>query len=231
MKENWYELTFSADSCFRGVYVMYIVVFKMADRKTDFLCPKVVFLLSGKRKSGKDFVANKLKESFGCDRCDVIRLSGPLKYEYARQNGLDFNRLLDSSTYKEFYRQDMIRWGEEKRNEDPSYFCRLAVQMTLSESCKKNRSLSKPVWIISDARRKTDVQFFKENYDNVISVRINASDETRKSRGWVFTPGVDDAESECGLDQQEFDVVIQNDGDVQQLNSHVNCLQNYACSA
>lgn len=200
----------------------------MADCKVDPQCPEVVFILSGKRKSGKDFVANKLKETFGCDRCNTIRLSGPLKYEYAKQNGLDFNRLLDSSTYKEFYRQDMIRWGEEKRNADPPYFCRLAVQLTVSGSPKENSSLSKPVWIISDARRKTDILYFRENYDKVVSVRVSASEETRRSRGWVFTSGVDDAESERGLDDEEFDVVIQNDGDQQELERHVRCLQDYA---
>ena len=33
-------------------------------------------------------------------------------------------------------------------------------------------------------------------------------------RGWVFTPSVDDAESECGLDNvNDWDVVVENDGD------------------
>ena len=81
----------------------------MADNKRDFPSPKVVFIFSGKRKSGKGFVAKKLSERFYYDRCGIIRLSGPLKDEYARQNGLDFHRLLDSSNYKELYREDMIK--------------------------------------------------------------------------------------------------------------------------
>lgn len=204
----------------------------MADVRGQLRYPKVVFIFSGKRKSGKDFVANKLKEAFGHDCCEIMRLSGPLKHEYARQNGLDFDRLLDSTTYKEFYRQDMIRWGEEKRNADPSYFCRLAVKMTPSGIFKENGSLQKPIWIVSDARRKSDVHYFKENYNKVVHVRINASEEVRKSRGWIFTPGVDDAESECGLDDEEFDFVIQNDGNNhEQLNSYVNSLRDYTCSS
>lgn len=204
----------------------------MADVRGQLRYPKVVFIFSGKRKSGKDFVANKLKEAFGHDCCEIMRLSGPLKHEYARQNGLDFDRLLDSTTYKEFYRQDMIRWGEEKRNADPSYFCRLAVKMTPSGIFKENGSLQKPIWIVSDARRKSDVHYFKENYNKVVHVRINASEEVRKSRAWIFTPGVDDAESECGLDDEEFDFVIQNDGNNhEQLNSYVNSLRDYTCSS
>ena len=211
--------------------VVYALPFNMVDDidKTDLRSPKIVFIFSGKRKSGKDFVAKKLRDSFGCDRCAIVRLSGPLKHDYARQNGLDFHRLLDSSNYKELYREDMIKWGEEKRNVDPSYFCRLAVKMTISGFSDKNCS-GGHVWIISDARRTTDLKYFKEGYKNVVSVRINASEETRKSRGWEFTPGVDDAESECGLDQEEFDVIIQNDGDEQQLNSDIVRLQQYTCS-
>lgn len=197
----------------------------MADVEGQTLCPEVVFVISGKRKSGKDFVANELKEGFGHDCCEIIRLSGPLKHEYARQNGLDYDRLLDSTTYKEFYRQDMIRWGEEKRDADPAYFCRLVVKMA--------EPLQKPVWIVSDARRKSDINYFKKNYDKVVHVRISASEEVRKSRGWIFTPGVDDAESECGLDDEEFDFVIQNDSNdhEQQLNSFVKSLRDYTCSS
>merc|ERR1711924_532764 len=34
----------------------------------------------------------------------------------------------------------------------------------------------------------------------------------RRARGWVFASGVDDAESECGLDSYEpWDVIIAND--------------------
>ena len=205
-------------------------IFKMADDRKQQHFSIAIFILSGKRKSGKDFVANKLKETFGHDRCEIIRLSGPLKYEYARQNGLDFDRLLDSTTYKEFYRQDMIRWGEEKRNADPSYFCRLAINMAFSATSEGRESIQKPVWVISDARRKSDVHYFKENYDKVVHVRIDASEDVRKSRGWIFTPGVDDAESECGLDNEKFDFIIHNnEDDHEQLNNDINYLLKYAC--
>lgn len=53
-----------------------------------------------------------------------------------QEHGLDFQRLLDASTYKEMFRQDMIRWGEEKRRADPGFFCRAAVEGALQ-----------PVWV------------------------------------------------------------------------------------
>ena len=72
------------------------------------------------------------------------------------------------------------------------------------------------IWIVSDCRRKTDVQFFEELFgrEQVRRIRIEASEGTRKRRGFVFQNGVDDAESECGLDNLDggFDFVVQNDG-------------------
>ncbi|XP_032938716.1 phosphomevalonate kinase [Catharus ustulatus] len=138
--------------------------------------PRVVLLLSGKRKSGKDFVAEELRSRLGPDVCTILRLSGPLKEQYAKEHGLDFQRLLDASTYKETFRQDMIRWGEEKRRTDPGFFCRAAVEGALQ-----------PVWVVSDTRRLSDVEWFRDAYGDVVqTVRVVAAEETRKRRNWVF---------------------------------------------
>ncbi|XP_033750719.1 phosphomevalonate kinase-like [Pecten maximus] len=167
--------------------------------------PKAVLLFSGKRKSGKDFVTDRLMQRFGTKHCGIIRLSGPLKKQYALGKNLDFERLLDSTDYKEQFRSDMIRWGEEKRNQDPGFFCRVA---TSGDEAKKS------VWIISDARRKTDVEYFKRNFPSITkTIRVVASESIRESRGFIFTKGVDDAESECGLDDINFDFEIINNGD------------------
>ena len=174
--------------------------------------PRLVLLFSGKRKSGKDFVTERLKSRLGGNICALLRLSGPLKEEYAREHGLDFQRLLDASTYKETYRRDMICWGEQKRQADPGFFCRKIVE-----------GVSQPIWLVSDTRRTSDIQWFQEAYGAVIqTVRVVASEQSRQQRGWVFTPGVDDAESECGLDNfGNFDWVIENHGDEQCLEDQL----------
>ena len=176
--------------------------------------PKLVFVFSGKRKSGKDFIAELFQEKIGHDLCAILRLSGPLKEIYARENGLDYGELLNSSGYKEIHRAKMIKWGEDKRNQDPSYFCRLATS---------GKEAEKPVWIVSDARRKTDISYFKEQYgDSAQLVRIEADLEVRDKRGFVFTAGVDDAESECDLDTgADWDLVVHNNGDSEQLDRTV----------
>ncbi|XP_053906904.1 phosphomevalonate kinase [Cuculus canorus] len=177
--------------------------------------PRAVVVLSGKRKSGKDFVAEELRSRLGPDVCTVLRLSGPLKEQFAKEHGLDFERLLDATEYKERYRHDMIRWGEEKRRADPGCFCRSAV-----------KGAAQPVWVVSDARRLSDVEWFRSGYgDAVQTVRVVADEETRKKRNWVFVAGVDDAESECGLDRGvPFDWVITNNGDGAALDEQLEAL-------
>ena len=78
--------------------------------------PKVIFVLSGKRKSGKDYVANQLLEMIGIDRCQMIHLSSPLKYEYSNLHNLDYEKLMSCGPYKEIHRKAMIKWGEDKQN-------------------------------------------------------------------------------------------------------------------
>ena len=56
------------------------------------------------------------------------------------------------------------------------------------------------------------MEYFTSNY-KCVSVRVCASDEVRKKRGWVFTPGIDDAQSECGLDSYSCDCHVTNNGD------------------
>lgn len=166
--------------------------------------PVVVFVLSGKRKSGKDFVAECLQEQLGAETCVILRLSKPLKAQYAKDHGLDIGRLLDSSTYKEKYRGDMICWGEEQRARDPDLFCRLAIE--------QSNALCFPVWIVSDARRLTDADFFLKTFPQQTNlVRVTANEETRRARGWKFTKGIDDADSECGLDKDvTWNFVLEN---------------------
>lgn len=66
--------------------------------------------------------------------------------------------------------------------------------------------------IVSDIRRKTDIQFFNDNKYNILTIRIQASDDTRIQRGWKFVAGIDDVPSECDLDDYDkWDYHISND--------------------
>ena len=119
---------------------------------------------------------------------------------------MDYQRLLDSSLYKEQYRKAMIEWGEERRDQDPGYFCSLACQ----------QAVVTPIWLVSDARRPTDIEYFQSRY-HCVTVTVWASECVREGRGWTFVPGVDDAPSECALDSYQSDFTINNDGKDLQL--------------
>ena len=171
--------------------------------------PTLILLFCGKRKSGKDYLTEWLQKELNTKKnhAVIIRLSGPLKQCYAENHGLDFQKLLDASDYKEKYRKDMISWSEKIRNEDPSYFCLKAIEHYKADQY--------PIWIVSDCRRQTDFQFFDREYPGKVKkIRIQASDEIRVQRGFVFQAGIDDAESECGLDHVKFDFIIDNNGTV-----------------
>ncbi|XP_045450326.1 phosphomevalonate kinase [Melitaea cinxia] len=177
------------------------------------MAPKVILLFSGKRKCGKDFLTDNLKMRLG-NECEIIKISQPIKSHWAKEKNLDLNELLSDSVYKEQYRLDMIRWSDEMRENDYGCFCRAACE----------NAADKPVWIVSDIRRKTDVQWFKENYGSLVkTIRLVADEETRIERGFQFKNGVDDAISECGLDDfNEWDVIIDNGKDRKSLDSQLN---------
>ncbi|XP_067094107.1 phosphomevalonate kinase [Osmerus mordax] len=181
--------------------------------------PKIILLFSGKRKSGKDYVTDLIHKRLGPDVCSILRLSGPLKHQYAQEHGLDFGELLGAGQYKEKYRADMIQWGERQREQDPGFFCRLAIE-----------GAQRPIWVVSDTRRLSDLQWFWREYPSQSRcVRVEASEETRRERGWEFTAGIDDAESECGLDQGvQFDWIIRNDRAAPPLEDQLHMLLSLA---
>ncbi|XP_026226712.1 phosphomevalonate kinase-like [Anabas testudineus] len=174
--------------------------------------PRLVLVFSGKRKSGKDYVTHLIQERLGPDVCCILRLSGPLKQQYAQEHNLNLDQLLGPGPYKEQYRADMICWGETRRCQDPGFFCRLAT-----------RGASQPIWVVSDARRLSDLQWFWSKFpQQTLSVRVQSTEKTREQRGWRFTAGVDDAESECGLDSSvEFDWIITNEADAPSLDEQL----------
>eukprot|EP01135_Chromosphaera_perkinsii_P000654 Nk52_evm21s147 gene=Nk52_evmTU21s147 len=135
------------------------------------------------------------------------------------------NVLLSDGPLKEKYRKEMIEWGEQERERDPFCFCEAAVRNFCSVKDSSSSLSSAPsIMIVSDARRETDLVFFEKVFggsssnsnsnndgtvanasvvNRLVRVRVEASESVRAGqRGWVFTQGVDDAESECGLDHR-----------------------------
>ncbi|XP_075675991.1 phosphomevalonate kinase [Dermatophagoides pteronyssinus] len=181
--------------------------------------PKLLLILSGKRKSGKDFLEQLLMEKYP-GKILSFRISAPIKQEYAKCNNLNFEELLTSSEYKESFRKQMVEWSESIRKQDSNYFLRL----TILDSYRKNNGHEKPIWILNDARRKTDLEYFDSNNEinlencKKLLIRIESNDQVRKNRGWKFTNGIDDQTTECGLDNfTDWNYFIQNNGTKDEL--------------
>lgn len=162
---------------------------------------RFIIAISGKRKSGKDYCSNVIREAFEKNGMSVAisGISHSLKEEYAKIHGLDFAELLTDGAYKERFRKDMIRWGEDARSKDSEIFCRAAID-SVAES---------DIVIVSDCRRTTDYAYFKSNF-NTLTIRVETSEENRDQRGFRFVEGVDNSESECGLDDYHYDFVLRN---------------------
>ncbi|EDW75976.1 uncharacterized protein Dwil_GK15226 [Drosophila willistoni] len=178
-----------------------------------------IILISGKRKCGKDYIAERLQKRLtNCSR--IVRISEPIKSEWARKLQLDLSALLSDGPYKEKYRRDMIVWSDEVRSRDYGYFCRAAMAEAMETTDHPISYI-----IVSDIRRKNDIKWFLEQYgpQMVQTLRLTSRIEVRKARGWKFTQGIDDVTSECDLDDyQSFDHVVANDlQEDQQLIEHL----------
>ncbi len=77
--------------------------------------PECIFLVSGKRKAGKDFISDGLKVRFG-DRAVIVRLAGPVKREYAEAHGLDYETMLTAGEYKEVHRKGLADYAMRTRS-------------------------------------------------------------------------------------------------------------------
>lgn len=169
---------------------------------------RVFLLISGKRKCGKDYCASQLFDYFSSHniRTSLLHLSYPLKLHFAIENNLSVAELSTDGPFKEIYRSRMVIWGEQKRQTDPFYFCKLA----LSDLDK-----SSEVVIVADCRRPSDLFYFQSNFtesDLILSVRIESSLEVRINRGFIYVDGIDNAETECALDNYPtWDFIISND--------------------
>ena len=74
------------------------------------------------------------------------------------------------------------------------------------------------VIIVSDCRRKTDIKFFEETFgtDCTKRVRVEASEDIRKQRGYIFQDGVDNAH----VDDANFDEGNANTGEREKQEQH-----------
>ncbi|CAF0942408.1 unnamed protein product [Rotaria sp. Silwood1] len=135
---------------------------------------KKVVLLSGKSKSGKDYIGKKLTEQLPAV---LLHINDTIQAEYTKIHNEDL-----SNTYE----KNMIKWEEENCREDPTRFCRMMIIQN-EQLC-----LSYPIWIISDIKSYREIEFFKKYFnDRLLIICIEASNDIREKRGWNSQSDID----------------------------------------
>ena len=174
---------------------------------------KLILLVSGKRWSGKDYFCDQAIAYFHTShlyRCIKVAHSDIVKTHYCQQTGINLAKLLADRTYKEAHRNKMIAFAEHLQASDPTVLSQLVT-------AKINQKQFNDVELvcISDFRRKFEQSFFEQAFGkaNVLTLRIFASNENRKNRGWEYDSIKDQRNTECDLDdKQDWDLIFHNDG-------------------
>lgn len=156
-----------------------------------------IIIFSGKQYSGKDTVAKILLEQMTDYR--RFAMGDVIKLEYGKQKGLSYEEIEKN---KPIYRQDLIDLGNWGRSVDPDYW----LKKIISQEGKI---------IVTDVRVPHEYEIFKSA--GAIAIRVEASRETRASRGELIGEG---DITEVGLDNiKDWNFVIKNDSDYESLKT------------
>lgn len=154
----------------------------------------VPILVSGKRASGKDYISNLIYQSLTEKNLSVYRTSlGSInKRLYAASIGIDATRLERDRAFKESHRLAMIEHHMKRNAQDPEWCLRAVV--TNAEQANAQ------ILLLSDIRTRQDLAWFRQQFDEVVLLRITASDAARRARGWEPCPEKDSLPTETDLD-------------------------------
>jgi len=172
--------------------------------------------ISGKRYSGKDTLAaavmKRLEYASIARKPARVALADALKEDYAgtiRNLTVDELQNGHPSGKKEIHRKALIKYGSDMRAKDIDYWCK-RLQGTVEHSSKPPS-----VVCIPDGRYLNELEYFRKL--DAILVRLEIHSSVLCSRGWTFTPGVDDHPSETQLDigntrPENWDIIVTHDG-------------------
>lgn len=169
---------------------------------------KTVIFLSGKRYSGKNTFANKLKEFYenNLKTVKIVSISEPLKRNFCEMSGLPIEKFLSNSpedhAFKNSHKKEL---NDFFKKTDPMMYIEMMKTVFIQNF---------DVFIVDDLRFKSHIDFinnsYRQNY-KIRFVRINSLFETKIKRGW--TPNENDNETfESELDTYaNFDLTVDND--------------------
>lgn len=162
-----------------------------------------VLLVCGKRLSGKDWFIGQLVRLLGAVHFSPTT---EFKRDVCREHGLDYGRMVDDRAYKERYRHLLVSEFRKSNERAPREYDERVVQLILADNG--------PRLVLVDVRLRAQVEFYRRALlDHVACrlVRVFASESVRVRRGFEFTAGVDDEQTETDLDDAWYDGQFKND--------------------
>lgn len=170
-------------------------------------------LISGKRRCGKDTVGlllkQRVRELLAEKHADMdvvtASLADHVKRQYAVEQAIDLQRLYSDNDFKELHRPGIIALAMRERERDPAVWCK-----ALQQECTGSSSTKDCIVLVCDHRFVAE----RTHFAKVLRIRVCATDVTRKTRGFVYAPDVDEHASEIELDSDTgWFARVQNDGD------------------
>ena len=178
-----------------------------------------ILLVCGYRRTGKDTLYQtligesdykwniyqhkdrKIDEPFPLSSYTRVSFADPLKSEASEVYGIpeyvpdsdkDLKQFIHYCTGELVSARDIyIEWGKYRRFQDPNYWCKQALKSISNENSSSI--------VITDWRFINEGEFFLQNYENVLTIRIYRSD--------VLEPDIN-IESEHQLDTRATDLLI-----------------------
>lgn len=183
----------------------------------------LIFLISGKARSGKDTLAKLIVDLLEAEGFFVFRcaLADHLKRETAKAYGVPLESLYDPRT-KERYRTALtLRADRAKERFGLSYFCDKAVESFTTALV--GRDEGRVALIVSDVRYPYEVEFLKTSASELLGNR-NIPSETfvvRVESNRRSSVSSEDHSSETSMEDYGFDKVFFNDLSLIDLENEV----------
>ncbi len=156
---------------------------------------KKIVVISGKQFSGKDTVANVIKQKL--PNFKLAPIADSIKIEFSQLKNLTFNEI---ERNKPLYRADLINFSNEKRAKDPD--CWIKKVLSYEDNL-----------IISDVRLQHEIEVFEEH--GAVKIRVESGRDERAKRGKLVK---EDDFTETDLDNyKNWDYIIENNGSIEDL--------------
>jgi len=155
-----------------------------------------IVLVSGKRAAGKDYLTDLLHSTLlstmpplRVTRCAISDLN---KAAYAKEAGVELERLRNDREFKESHRLAMIEYHKQRNQQDPEWCLSQVMAKAIDEEAD--------VLLVSDLRTHEDLVYFQRQAPQLVILRVDACDEARRVRGWSPDARKDTLHTETDLD-------------------------------